>query len=146
MKTGQLLDYNLISIFLENHTQNVVEEPFPYPFLKNQNWAYFWINILKFYMYIYIFCLASWGLLKVIETKLQTTCFTWYKAFLKNKRGLELVFLPHFLRNFGRKIFLLYSITWPNFNVWLPLLREILGNMCIAIVCQPGCDIINFDI
>ena len=28
---------------------------------------------------------------------------------------------------------MLYSINWPNFFVWLPLLLEILGNMCIAI-------------
>ena len=61
------------------------------------------------------------------------------KLFEKIKRGLELVFLPHFLHNFWRKIFLLlYSINWPNFIVWLPLLCEILGNMCIAIVCKPG--------
>ena len=41
---------------------------------------------------------------------------------------------------------MLYSINWPNFIVWLPLLLEILGNMCIAIVYFPGCDDINFEI
>ena len=30
--------------------------------------------------------------------------------------------------------------------IWLPLLREILGNMCIVIVCEPGCDVVNFEI
>ena len=30
--------------------------------------------------------------------------------------------------------------------MWLPLLREILGNMYIVIVCKSGCDVINFDI
>ena len=29
----------------------------------------------------------------------------------------------------------LHSINWPNFIVWLPLLLEILNNMCITIVC-----------
>ena len=29
---------------------------------------------------------------------------------------------------------MLYSINWPNINVWLSLLCEILGNMCIVIV------------
>ena len=54
--------------------------------------------------------------------------------------------LPHFPHSFWRKIFiLLYSINWPNFVVWLPLRCEILGNMCIAIVCKPGCDVMNFD-
>ena len=29
---------------------------------------------------------------------------------------------------------------------WLHLLCEILGNMCIAIVCEPGCDVMNFEV
>ena len=32
-------------------------------------------------------------------------------------------------------LLMLYSINWPNFIAWLPLLLEILDNMCIAIVC-----------
>ena len=28
----------------------------------------------------------------------------------------------------------------------MPLLLEILGNMCIAIVCYPGCDVMDFEI
>ena len=48
--------------------------------------------------------------------------------------------------DFSRKTFLmLYSINWSNFIIWLPLLLEILGNKCIAIVCFPGCDVINFE-
>ena len=41
---------------------------------------------------------------------------------------------------------LFYSIFYsiPNFIVWLSLLHEILGNMCIAIVSWLGCDVINF--
>ena len=35
--------------------------------------------------------------------------------------------------------------SWPNFIAWLPLLHEILGNMCIAIVCFQGCDVTNFE-
>ena len=64
------------------------------------------------------------------------------KLFEKTRRGLKLVSLTHFLHNFWRKIFLLlYSINWPNFIVWLPLLCEIFGNICIAIVCKPGCGV-----
>ena len=33
-----------------------------------------------------------------------------------------------------------------NFIVWLPLLCEILGNVSIAIVCKPGCDVMNFEV
>ena len=41
---------------------------------------------------------------------------------------------------------MLYSIKWPNFIVLLALLLEIWSNMCTAIVCFPGCDVIKFDI
>ena len=34
---GQLLQYNMKTFFLENHTQNVVDKLFPDPFLTNQN-------------------------------------------------------------------------------------------------------------
>ena len=37
-----------------------------------------------------------------------------------------------------------YSINRPNFIVSLPLLLDILRNMCTVIVCLPGCDVINF--
>ena len=37
MKFGQLIEYNMRTILLENHTQNVVEKLFLCPFLKNQN-------------------------------------------------------------------------------------------------------------
>ena len=63
------------------------------------------------------------------------------------EKALEIVYPPHFVHDFSTKMFLmLYSINWPNFNDWLPLLLEILVNMCIAIVCYPGCDVIKFKI
>ena len=34
---------------------------------------------------------------------------------------------------------------WPNFIVWLPSLLEIMGNMCITILCFPGCGVIDFE-
>ena len=37
MKFGQLVEHNMRNIFVENHTQNVLEELFPDPYLKNQN-------------------------------------------------------------------------------------------------------------
>ena len=33
----------------------------------------------------------------------------------------------------------------PDFIVCLLLLHEILGNMCIEIICQPGYDDMNFE-
>ena len=37
MKLGQLPEYNMRKIFLENHLQNEVEKLFSEPFLENQN-------------------------------------------------------------------------------------------------------------
>ena len=62
-------------------------------------------------------------------------------------KGLGLISPSYFVYDFWRKMFLkLHSINWPNFVVWLPLLLQILGNMCIATVCCPGCDVIKFEI
>ena len=51
-------------------------------------------------------------------------------------KGLENVSTPHFVYEFSTKMFLMpYSVNWPSFIVWLPLLLEILANICIAMVC-----------
>ena len=60
-------------------------------------------------------------------------------------KGLGIASPAHFVYDFPTKMFLmLYSINRPNFIAWLPLLLEILKNMCIAIVYYPGCDVIDF--
>ena len=62
-------------------------------------------------------------------------------------KGVGIDSLAHFVYNFSTKMFLmLHSINWPNLIAWLPLLLEILGNMCIAILSQPGCDVMDFEI
>ena len=116
----------------------MVEKLVPDLFIKHKNLAYLSVNILKYYKEIYqnILKLRSW-----------TLVYTLYEAFIKTKRGMQLALLPHFLHNIWRKIFLtLHSINWPNFIVWLSLLLEILGNICIVIICCPVCDVINFGI
>ena len=51
-------------------------------------------------------------------------------------KGLGIISPPHFGYDFSTKMFLmLYSINRLDFIVSLPLLQEILGDMCIAIVC-----------
>ena len=37
MKFDQLREHNMRNIFVENHTQNVLEKLFPHPYLKKQN-------------------------------------------------------------------------------------------------------------
>ena len=84
------------------------------------------------------------------ENKLYKTLDYWSRDLLNSdfsEKGLGIVFTQRFVYDFSRKMFLiLYSINWPNFIVWLPLLRDILGNICIAIVCFPDCDVISFEI
>ena len=54
---------------------------------------------------------------------------------------------PHTAYDFSVKMFfILHSINWPNFIVWLPLLLEIFVSMCIAIVYFSACDVIIFEI
>ena len=118
--------------------KNVVEKLFTDPFLKNFNWAYSWINSLKFYT-VFFYCMTSWGLSKFVQL-----AFTFCKSFLKNKNSSR-TSLPSSFSAWLLKTLLIFYY-WPNFIVCLPLLREILGNMCIVIVCQPGCDVINFKI
>ena len=115
------------------------------PLLKNQNWAY-----LELYTIWFFECQVEnyWNILKL---SYRILTFTSYKVFFFIfyflKTGLELVFLPHFLRESWRKIFLLlYSTTWPRFIVGLPLLLQILGRMCILIVCYPRSNVLNFKI
>ena len=45
-----------------------------------------------------------------------------------------------------KTIFILDSINGPNSIAWLLLLPVIFGNMCIAIICCPGCGVMNFEI
>ena len=67
MKFGQFIEYNMRNIFLEKSYTKL----FPEPFLRDQNWAYLWINSLKFNT-VCFYCIPSWGLLLV---------FTSYQAF-----------------------------------------------------------------
>ena len=74
-------------------------------------------------------------------------CFRDMLYFDFVEKGLWIVPPLNFVYDFSRKMFfMLHYINWPNFVVWFTLLLEILGNMCIAIVCFPICDVINFEI
>ena len=62
-------------------------------------------------------------------------------------KGLGLASPPPIVYYFPREIFLmLCSINWPNFIVSFSLLLEILGNMCVVIICCSVFDVINFEI
>ena len=56
--------------------------------------------------------------------------------FVLLEKGLGIASQPHFVYDSSRKMFLtLYSINCPNFIARLPLLLEILVNVCVEIVC-----------
>ena len=96
MKCGQLIEYNL-----RNITQNVVEKLFPDTFLKNQNWPYLWINILKFYIF-YFYCLQVEDYRNWLKLIWQPVAFISNKVFLKNKKrpgtSLPALFFAWFLK------------------------------------------------
>ena len=125
----------------------MVKKLFPDPFLEYENCSYPSINSLKFYT-VHFCCMDGWALSKDLKTKLQTTFFYLMLSILKKtSRGPELVSLLHFLRNIWKNIFfLLYTINWRSFIVCFFLLREILGRMCIVLVCWPDCDVMKFEV
>ena len=64
-------------------------------------------------------------------------------SFNFSEKGLGLAASPHFVNNFSKNIiFMLHSINWSTFIVWMPLLLQILKNIFIRIVCWPGCNVI----
>ena len=140
MKAGQLVEHNLrnfeMSLSLEKSYKKCIEETIPRPFSKKSKLS---ISLDQYSEVLFIFFLL-FGKLRTSESDWNYAAdhllLPHIKLFQKAKKGLDLVFFPRFLHDFWRKIFLLlYSITWPNFNVCLTLLRDIFGNMCIPIVC-----------
>ena len=84
------------------------------------------------------------------KNKLYKTLKYWSRDMLNlnfSEKGLGLISTLHFVYNVSTKMFLmLYSTNWSNFIVWMPLFLEIMDNICVVIICQPGCDVIKFQI
>ena len=117
MKFGQLVKYNMKNIFLEKLFTKCGGETITRPFSKIENISE---SIAKSYMqFVYIVC--------QVEScqNSRPLAFTSYKS-------------PYLI--------LFYLINWLNFIVWLPLIRGMLGKICVIIVYQPGCEVIIFEI
>ena len=78
--------------------------------------------------------MPSWELSKYIETKLQTTCFYLIED-LENKKRSETSLSSSFSAWFLQKIGSHYILLNNQILLSVPLLGEILSNMCIVIVC-----------
>ena len=105
MKFGQLTEYTREIFFLRNHTQNVLEKLILDPLIKKQNISLNQQSKMLYSLFLlYVQVEVYQDTLKLGFSQL---ALTWYKAFLKHKKGiLELVSLPYFLHDFSRKIFL----------------------------------------
>ena len=118
MKFGQIVKYIEI-FFSKKHTQHLVEKLVLDSILKNQNWAYLWINSLNFIQFVFIVGL-SWGLPKYFYL---IFIFTSYRAFLRQKEVWNYSPCLIFCMSFEKKIFLkLHSGNWWNWIVWFLLL------------------------
>ena len=121
MKFGQLMEYNMTNIFLVKSYKKRAGET---------SQTFFYKIKIKYISRLINSLNCIWANLRAIEVYWKKAAahlrLPYIKLFSKTKIGLELVSLPHFLHNFWRKIsLLLYSIDWPNFIAWLPLIREI---------------------
>ena len=83
MKFGQLIEYNMKNIFIEKSYTRCGWETSPQTLFWKIEIEHLWINSLKFYT-DYFYRILGWGLLKYIETKLQTTCFYLISSIFKN--------------------------------------------------------------
>ena len=116
------------NIFLEKSNSKCGGEAISRLFSKSQNWGYLWINSLNFYWFSFIASPSQW---QVRNYSLPASFSAW---FLKKDLSCYGMLTPKFNAWFTN---------WPKFNAWLPLLREILGNMCIVTACLPACDVMN---
>ena len=133
MKHGQLIEYNR-NIFLQKLSRKWGRETSSRPLFI------FWKSLIgnsKWSAALFQYISKTLNL-AFNKNKLHKTLDYWVKDKLNfnfSAKCLGLVSPPHFVYNFLRKMFLmLHSINWPNFIVRLPLLLEILDNMCITIV------------
>ena len=115
---------------------------FSNPFLKKIKIEHISGSIAESYTQFAIIVQQVEGYLKIQKLSCRPLAFTSCKAFLKQKEPwkekakLEKYFSCYLLI-IGH---ILLSIAW------LFLLLEILVNICIVIVCQSGCGVINFEI
>ena len=136
MKFGQLIEYNKIIFFLQKSCRKWGRETsfrLLFVFKKSFLWGKSKCSA-AYFQYISIALNLAYK-----KNKQLKTLDYWSRDMLNFdflEKGLGMVFPPHFPYDFSRKMFLmLYFINWPNFIAWLSLLLDILGNICITIVC-----------
>ena len=144
MNSRQLIEYNVKSIFLEKTYTKYNGEAFSRLFYKKSKLTISLDQQFEMIQRLFLLYVQVEVYQSILKLRSWALAFTLYKAFKKINRGMELV-SPH--HDFWWKLFLtLYFTNWTNLIARLSLLLEILGNMCIAIICCPVCDVIAFEI
>ena len=89
-------------------------------FLKSQNWAYPWINSLKFST-VYFHYTPSWRLPKCMKLSCRLSNFTSYKVFLKKTKctGVSLSATCHWRAGFEFSHIILCWLIGTSFTEWL---------------------------
>ena len=147
MKFGQLIEHPKKNIFLKKLCRKWVKETSSRPLFVFKRSFILGKSKSSAAWFHYISIALK---LACNKNNLFKTLHNWSKDmlnfdFLDQDLGIDLA--PHFVYDFSTRMSLmLHSISWPNFIAWFPLLFEILGNMCIAIVCYPGCEVMDFEI
>ena len=131
-EVSMLIEYPKRKIFLQKlyrkwYRETSSRQLFAFCFLLGKSkWSAAWFH------YISIALKLVYNRNKLFKTLRYWSRDIFNFDFLDN--GLGIVFPPYF--DFSTKMFdISYSINWSNFIVWLSLLLEISGNMCITIVC-----------
>ena len=127
MKFGQLIVHNLRNISVEKSYTKCDGETIPWPFIKKSKLSISLDQYSSFIYFIFIVCQVE-----DYQKGLKLSCIS--LAFASNKAFSKIICII-FCMIFEEKYFSCCSFTWPIFNVWLRLLRAILANMCIIILC-----------
>ena len=129
---GQLIEYSKINIYFKNHAENEAGTAVPdlLLFFKKgkSKWSAAWFH----YISIALQLAYNNKLYKILRLLIQRYTQVWFlrKVWFPRRNR----FLPHFVYISTKVFLMLCSINWSNLIAWLPLLLEILVNMCIAIV------------
>ena len=147
MKLSQLIECNLRNIFLGKWYIKCNGETIRGPFLKKLKLSKSLDQQSELLCSFFLLCAQVEDSQNIVKLRCWPLASSSYKASLKNKKtpgtSLHASFSAWFLnKHISHATF--YYVT--NFFVWLIFLLEILGNMCIIIICFSLCVVINFEI
>ena len=94
---GQLIQYNMKNIFVEKSYTKCGGESIPDSFVKNENWAYLWMNSLKFKTFCF-YCMPSGDYQNILILSCRPLAFTPLKSRRRSGTSLPASFVAIFLK------------------------------------------------